>query len=112
MSCHILFFPRTPRLFAETIPLYDEEGTIAFPRQYPKPISLLPRVVSNLGRIIMLLNEGDLGQKDVLRIAITISISITVAAIQGISVRLFPGLVNFVPAVAYLFCLNLPAAFS
>ena len=25
--------------------------------------------------------------------------------IQGISIRLFPGLVNFVPAVAYLFCL-------
>ena len=25
---------------------------------------------------------------------------------------LFPGLLNFVPAVAYLFCLNLPAAFS
>ena len=32
---------------------------------------------------------------------------------QGISVRpLFPGLVNFVPAVAYFFCLNLPAASS
>ena len=31
---------------------------------------------------------------------------------QGISIRPFPGLVNFVPAVAYLFCLNLPAAFS
>ena len=27
--------------------------------------------------------------------------------VQGISVRPFPGLVNFVPAVAYLFCLNL-----
>ena len=26
--------------------------------------------------------------------------------------RPFPGLVNFVPALAYLFCLNLPAAFS
>ena len=26
--------------------------------------------------------------------------------------RLFPGLVNFVPAIAYLFCLYLPAAFS
>ena len=32
--------------------------------------------------------------------------------IHGISVRPFPGLVNFVPAVAHLFCLNLPAAFS
>ena len=31
--------------------------------------------------------------------------------VQGISKRPFPGLVNFVPAVAYLFCLNLPAAF-
>ena len=31
--------------------------------------------------------------------------------IQGISLRPFPGLVNFVPAVAYQFCLNLPAAF-
>ena len=29
-----------------------------------------------------------------------------------ISIRPFPGMVNFVPAVAYLFCLNLPAAFS
>ena len=32
--------------------------------------------------------------------------------IQGISTRPFPGLVNLVPAVAYQFCLNLPAAFS
>ena len=32
--------------------------------------------------------------------------------VQGISVRPFPALVNFVPTVAYLFCLNLPAAFS
>ena len=32
--------------------------------------------------------------------------------IQGISIRPFPGLVNFVLAVAYLFCLNMPAAFS
>ena len=32
--------------------------------------------------------------------------------IQGISMRPSPGLVNFAPAVAYLFCLNLPAEFS
>ena len=32
--------------------------------------------------------------------------------IQGIGLRPFPGLVNFVPAVAYIFCLNLLAAFS
>ena len=32
--------------------------------------------------------------------------------VQGISKRPFPGLVNFVPAVAYHFYLNLPAAFS
>ena len=32
--------------------------------------------------------------------------------VQGISVRPFPALVNFVPTVAYLFCLNLPTAFS
>ena len=31
--------------------------------------------------------------------------------VQGRTIRLFPGLVNFVPAVAYHFCLNLPAAF-
>ena len=32
--------------------------------------------------------------------------------IQGISMRPFPGLVHSVPAVAYLLCLNLSAAFS
>ena len=32
--------------------------------------------------------------------------------VQGSSKRRAPGLVNFVPAVAYHFCLNLPAAFS
>ena len=32
--------------------------------------------------------------------------------VQGSAKRPFPGLVNFVPAVAYHFCLNLPAAFS
>ena len=32
--------------------------------------------------------------------------------VQGSSIRWAQGLVNFVPAVAYLFCLNLPAAFS
>ena len=32
--------------------------------------------------------------------------------LQGTSKRPFPGLVNFVPAVAYHFCLNLPEAFS
>ena len=32
--------------------------------------------------------------------------------VQGISIKPFPNLVNFVPAVAYHFCLNLPAAFS
>ena len=32
--------------------------------------------------------------------------------VQGFSIREFPGLVNFVPAVAYPFCLNLSAAFS
>ena len=31
---------------------------------------------------------------------------------QGISKRPFPGFVNLVPAVAYLFCLYLPARFS
>ena len=35
-----------------------------------------------------------------------------VSYVQGTSKRPFPGLVNFVPAVAYHFCLNLPAAFS
>ena len=33
------------------------------------------------------------------------------AKIQGTSIRLFPIWVNFVPAVAYHFCLNLPPAF-
>ena len=37
---------------------------------------------------------------------------VTGPPLQEISIRPFPGLVNFVPAVAYLFCLNLPAAFS
>ena len=32
--------------------------------------------------------------------------------VQGISKKPFPGWVNFVPALAHLFCLNLPAAFS
>ena len=32
--------------------------------------------------------------------------------LQSSSIRWAPGLVKFVPAVAYLFCLNLPAAFS
>ena len=32
--------------------------------------------------------------------------------IQGSSIRWAPGLVHFVPAVAYHFCLNLPAVFS
>ena len=32
--------------------------------------------------------------------------------IQGTSRWPFPGLVNFVPAVAYHFCLNMPEAFS
>ena len=36
----------------------------------------------------------------------------TYCAIQGFSIRPFPDLVNFVPAVAYFFCLNLNAAFS
>ena len=31
---------------------------------------------------------------------------------QGSTNRRAPGLVNFVPALAYLFCLNLPAAFT
>ena len=31
--------------------------------------------------------------------------------IQGLTIRPFPGLVNFVHAIAYHFCLNLPAAF-
>ena len=30
----------------------------------------------------------------------------------GLAKRSFPGLVNFVPADAYHFCLSLPAAFS
>ena len=38
--------------------------------------------------------------------------SLTLKQVQGISIGPFPGLVNFVPAVAYFFCLNLPAAFS
>ena len=33
-------------------------------------------------------------------------------SLQGTSKRPFPGLVIFVPAVAYHFCLNLPEAFS
>ena len=32
--------------------------------------------------------------------------------LQGTSKRPFPGLVNFVPAVAYHFCLNLPEALA
>ena len=32
--------------------------------------------------------------------------------VQGISIRPIPVLVNLLPAVAYLFCLNLSAAFS
>ena len=32
--------------------------------------------------------------------------------LQGSAKRLLPGLVNFVPAVAYHFCLSLPAAFT
>ena len=32
--------------------------------------------------------------------------------LQGITIRQFPSLVNFVAAVAYHFCLNLPATFS
>ena len=35
-----------------------------------------------------------------------------ISFIQEISTRQFPGLVNFVPAIAYHFCLNLAAAFS
>ena len=31
--------------------------------------------------------------------------------VQGSAKKLWPGLVNFVPAVAYNLCLNLPAAF-
>ena len=38
--------------------------------------------------------------------------SVLTNAVQGIFIWPFPGLVNFVPAVAYHFCLNLPAAFS
>ena len=32
--------------------------------------------------------------------------------VQGLPKEYFPGLVNFVTAVAYLFCLNLPRALS
>ena len=32
--------------------------------------------------------------------------------VQGSTNRRAPGLVNFVPALAYHFCLNLPAAFT
>ena len=32
--------------------------------------------------------------------------------VQGSAKRLWPGLVDFVPAVAYHFCFNLPAAFT
>ena len=32
--------------------------------------------------------------------------------LQGSTMRPFPGLVNFVPAVFYHFCFNLPGAFS
>ena len=32
--------------------------------------------------------------------------------LQGFTVRPFPGLENFVPAVAYHFCLSMPVAFS
>ena len=37
---------------------------------------------------------------------------ITLQAVQRFTKRLVRGLVNFVSAIAYLFCLNLPAAFS
>ena len=33
-------------------------------------------------------------------------------SVLGCAKVLFPGLVNFVPAVAYHFCLSLPASFS
>ena len=69
-------FPRTPRLFAETIPgpartrraPNDEGGTIAFPKQYPKPISLLPRVPPPFrgSQAIAPLCEGYLRQKNAL----------------------------------------------
>ena len=36
---------------------------------------------------------------------------IVVALVQAWAKVSFPGLVNFVPAVVYKFCLNLPAAF-
>ena len=48
--------------------------------------------------------------QDIYEITFTCELHIA-HSLQGISVRPFPGLVNSVPAVASLFCLNLPAAF-
>ena len=42
----------------------------------------------------------------------TLKFFLQISVLQGISKRLFPGKVNFVSAVAHLFCLNLLAAFS
>ena len=39
-------------------------------------------------------------------------VSVPFLSLQGWAKVSFPGLLNFVPAVAYHFCLNLPAAFS
>ena len=43
---------------------------------------------------------------------ILLSCSINYMSVQGSTIRQAPGLLNFVPAVAYHFCLNMPAAFS
>ena len=40
------------------------------------------------------------------------SLSLEKEIVQGFTIRPLPGLVNFVPAIAYHFCLNLHAAFS
>ena len=45
-------------------------------------------------------------------IVVCLSHRFLVSYVEGLTIRPFPGLENFVPAVAYHFCLNLPAAFS
>ena len=39
-------------------------------------------------------------------------VTANISELQGSAKKRFPGLVNFIPAVAYPFCLNLPAGFT
>ena len=61
----------------------------------------------------MLRNQGQKKRKSrgKLRGKTTTQVNIA-SCVQGSPIRPFQGLVNFVPAVAYYFCLNVPAAFS